>query len=587
MAEQLLRGHSASPGIGAGPAHLLDPHIAEDPSCTVPLSERPATVERAELALDHAATAVTAVARRLEEEGRADEAAIVETGAAMARDPALREAVQKAILEEGHSAAGAILEAAEELAGRLSALDDPMLAARADDVLSVARRAARAAVGGEPEDSESNGWSEGVLIASDLGPADVAELGSRVGGVALAGGALTAHAAIVARSLGVPMVVGAGAQVLAVTEGEPIVVDASEGLVVRSPSLARAAQARLAGAARSKARSRAAARRELPAITTDGRVVRVLANVASAPEVALALEAGAEGIGLLRTELSFLDARAWPSTDEHRRSLQPVLGAVGARVATVRVLDFGGDKLPSFLRSETERGIQLLLDAPDALESQLCAILAARGECELRLLLPMVGTPDQVRSVRDALERAAESVAGATSPELGAMIETADAVERVEEIAEVVDFLSIGTNDLSASILKRDRFADGELAARDPRVLAAIGAVARAARDAGLAVEVCGEAASDPSLMPLLVGLGIGELSVGAARVGEVRAWVRALSQLECSGLARRALRAQDAASVATITNVVADQLGSAELRDAAGERLNGGGGVVSLSPDK
>jgi phosphoenolpyruvate-protein kinase (PTS system EI component) len=586
MSEQLLRGHSASPGIGAGPAHLLDPHISDDASCAVPLSERPAAVERAELALDQAATAVTALARRLEDEGRAEEATIVETGAALASDPALRRAVREAILEEGRSAAGAILEAADELAATLAALEDPMLAARADDVRSVARRAARAAVGGEAGDSDTNGWPEGVLIASDLGPADVAELGSRLGGVALAGGALTAHAAIVARSLGVPMVVGAGAEVLAVTEGEPIVVDASEGVVVRSPSLARAAQARLAGAARSEARSRAAARRDLPAVTTDGRVVRVLANVASAPEVVLALESGAEGIGLLRTELSFLDARGWPSTDEHQRELEPVLGALGPRVATVRVLDFGGDKLPSFLQGKTERGIELLLDAPEALDSQLRAILAAAGECELRLLLPMVGSPEQARWVRDALVRAAEIVPAAAVPELGAMIETTEAVARVEEIAEVVDFLSIGTNDLSASILNRDRFADGELAAREPSVLAAIDTVARAAHDTGIAVEVCGEAASDPSLMPLLVGLGIGELSVGAARVGEVRAWVRALSQLECTTLARRALRARSGADVTAITSVVADQLGSAEFRDAAGERLNGGGSVVSLSPD-
>ncbi len=416
MSEEVLRGLAASPGIGAGPAHLLDPRQADDGSCAVVLSERPAAVERAELALEEAATAVEAVARRLGDEGRKDEAEIVETGAMLARDPALRTAVSAAILEQGRNPAGAILEAADQLARTLADLDDPMLAARADDVRSVARRAARIAVGAGAADADLNGWSDGVLIASDLGPADVAELGADLGGVALAGGAITAHAAIVARSLGIPMVVGLGDEVMAVSEGEPIVVDASQGVIVRSPSLARAAQARLADAAKTRARGEAAARRELPAVTTDGHPVRVLANVASPAEVTLSLEAGAEGVGLLRTELAFLDARAWPTQQEHERVLRPALGPLQGRLATVRLLDFGGDKVPPFLRGREERGIQLLLEAPEALAAQLRATLAAAVGCDLRLLLPMVTSADQLRSVREALERAREAGPGESAP---------------------------------------------------------------------------------------------------------------------------------------------------------------------------
>jgi multiphosphoryl transfer protein len=585
MSEQILRGLPASPGVGVGPAHLLDPRSPGEGACSVPLSERPAASERAEAALDEAGARVSAVAERLRSEGRTDDAEIVDTGAMLAADPALRTAVKERILGTGQNPAGAIIDAAEQLARKLSELEDLMLAARADDVRSVARRAALIAAG-KPGSLDADGWSERVLVASDLGPADVAELGAQLSGMALAHGAVTAHAAIVARSLGIPMIVGLGEELLSIAEDDPVVIDGSEGEFVVSPSLTRAARARLAAEARSKSRRMAAARSGLPAVTTDGHLVSVLANVAGAAEARLALEAGAEGIGLLRTELSFLDARGWPERRDHERVLRPALGALGDRVATVRMLDFGGDKVPPFLRGREERGIQLLINAPEALDAQLEAVLAVAGECELRLLLPMVDGPEQMRSVRTALERARRAAPEAPDPALGAMIETAEAVEAVAEIADASDFLSIGTNDLSASILNRDRFGDGGVGAADPEVLRAIAEVARAGEDADLAVEVCGEAASDAGLLPLLIGLGVTEVSVGAARVGEVRAWVRALSHRDCVALARRSLRAKSQAEVHALTADLAEQLGSAEFRDAAGERLNGAGGVVSLSSD-
>jgi multiphosphoryl transfer protein len=586
MAEEVLSGSAASPGIGAGPAHLLDPRVVDDGSCAVPLSERSAELERAETALSDAAAAVKAVARTLQDQGRAEDAEIVETGALLAADPTLLKQVRTEVREHGRSAAGAILEAADNFAEAIADLDDPMLAARADDIRSVARRAARLAVGAGAAGPAADGWSEGILVASDLGPADVAELGSSLSGVALAAGGVTAHASIVARSLGIPMVVGLGDRLMQVAEGDPIVIDGGEGIAVRAPTLARAAHARLAGAARARAQDHAAERRELPAVTTDGREIRVLTNVATPAELGVALGAGAEGIGLLRTELAFLEARAWPDRSEHERVLAPVLGALGPRVATVRLLDFGGDKTPPFLRGTDQRGIQLQLDAPEALDAQLQAVLATATEGELRLLLPMVGDPSQLDAVRDALRGAVDAVPGAAAAQVGAMIETAEGVENARRIAEAADFLSIGTNDLAASILGQDRFSGDATGAQDPRVLAAIDAVARAAEDWSLSVEVCGEAASDPGSMPLLVGLGIGELSVGAARVGEVRAWVRALTQIECTALARRALRAPGAAEVATLTEPIADQLGSAEFRDAAGERVNGSASIVSLGSD-
>jgi phosphoenolpyruvate-protein kinase (PTS system EI component) len=300
--------------------------------------------------------------------------------------------------------------------------------------------------------------------------------------------------------------------------------------------------------------------------------VTVLANVASAAEVSVALPAGAEGVGLLRTELSFMEATRWPSEDDHRRALAPVLAPLQDSIVTARLLDFGGDKTPPFLRGTEERGIALLLSAPDALEAQATALAAAASHTRLRVLLPMVEDPEQVDIVRALF---------ADGTPIGAMIETEAAVERVDEIAAAADFLSIGTNDLTHSLLATDRFAPGESAAHHPRVLHAIETVVNAAHARERIVEVCGEAASHPVAMPLLLGLGVDELSVGAARVGQVRRWVRALQFEQTLALAQAALELESAADVAQLAGPTTELL--AQAGDAAGQSGEGGLGVIPV----
>jgi phosphoenolpyruvate-protein kinase (PTS system EI component) len=277
----------------------------------------------------------------------------------------------------------------------------------------------------------------------------------------------------------------------------------------------------------------------------------VLANVAAAEELSLALRAGAEGIGLLRTELAFLDASGWPGERQHTDALMPILVALGQRPAVVRVLDFGADKSPPFVRGVRERGLELLLAHDDALIRQLRAILLCAPGDGVRILLPMVEHPDQVRAARALLERAASELGVDTPPPLGSMIETAKATENAVAIAEYSDFLSIGTNDLTAAMLGVDRFAANSARAHDPQVLRAMARSVAAARSARITVEVCGEAASDPLVLPLLVGLGVDEVSVGAARVGAVRDWIRRLRADEAERLARSALAMHTAGEVA------------------------------------
>jgi phosphoenolpyruvate-protein kinase (PTS system EI component) len=546
MAEQALQGLPASPGLAIGCARVLGgATVARD---TVPDERRPAEVERAHAALRAAAAELEALAERV----GGEEAEIIRAGVLMAGDPVLVDDVERAVLD-GLPAPAALEAATARHAGAIAALDDGTLAARAEDVRSLGRRAMRlVSAEGSPPAAEglpaasNDASAAAVLVADELGPADVAELDPEIVGIALARGGPTAHAAIVARGLGLPLVVGLGAEILE-ADGQ-IVVDGGEGVVVLSPADDRAGAAADAQEARRAERAQALADRALPAVTLDGHSVRVLVNAATRAELDAGLAAGAEGVGLLRTELAFLDAETWPTEAQHRAAIAPVLQGLAGRTATVRVLDFGADKTPPFLAGTHERGLELLLAHPDALDAQLRAVVDAGRDTELRVLLPMVETAEQVHAVRARLPHGVS---------VGAMIETTGAVANAAAIAAAADFLSIGTNDLSHAVLGSDRFGGAAASATHPLVLAAMAATARAAAAERKTLEVCGEAASEPDAVPLLVGLGAGELSVGAARVGAVRGWIRALRY---------------------------DEL--LQSRNAAGERVERDGRVVAVGPE-
>ena len=565
MGERALTGQAASSGIAIGSAHVLA--VATSDGATVGAARRPEEGRRAVEALAAASAELGALADRLRAAGSDEQAELVDTAVLIAADPLLHEDVLRRT-GEGVQAATALLAAAEAQAELIAAIDDANLALRADDVRSVGRRAARLTQGvAHGDGSEQDG--DVILVAEDLGPADVAELGPGVRGIALAHGGVSAHAAIVARSLGLPMVVGVGPSVL--EAAGPVALDGDGGVVVLEPGAARIAQARAAVTARDHDHRRWLAERERPAITRDGRRVTVLANVTSPAEVDVALGYGAEGAGLIRSELGFLDAPAWPSAEQHRTSLAPVLAGLGGRTATVRVLDFGGDKTPPFLAGTGERGLALLLGSPGALAAQLRAVLDCGRDTRLRILLPMVESVQEFEAAAALLREAAAAV-GVAEPQLGAMIETPRAAAAAAQLATLAGFLSIGTNDLTHATLGTDRYAPGDARPHHPAVLGLIADTVDAAHAAGLAVEVCGEAASDPLCLPLLVGLGVDELSVGAARVGAVRACVRALRHDRVRELARRALGARDVRAVEEL--VQAD--------DAAAQSLDGG---LSIAP--
>jgi phosphoenolpyruvate-protein phosphotransferase len=550
MSERVLAGVPASPGAAFGAVRRLDV-VGEIDDTILNESARPAAAAHARGALARAARELEELATRLRTEGRNDEADILDAGMMMAEDPMLLDAVGSAVLDRGLTAASAIRVEVDSAAALLDTLGDEELAARASDVRSLGRRALRI-LSHESVRGDRARVGDSILIATDLGPADVIELDGDVRGIALADGGVTGHAAIVARGLGLPMVVGIGLDLMRLHEGETCIVDGDQSMVIASPDEQRLERVRSAMTAAASARDRAMASRALPTVTRDGRTVRVLANAATPTEVRAALEAGADGVGLLRTELAFLEATHWPSVAEHRRTLDPVLAQLHGLIATVRLLDFGGDKTPPFLKGVFGRGVELLLEDTDALAAQLEAILEVGDATELRILIPMVTEPAQVRAVRAAIEPIAARRRSRV-PLVAAMVEVPAAAVMADRIAPEVGMFSIGTNDLTSFQLGIDRTRPGGAPAHHPAVLQLIADTVDAARVAGIPVEVCGEAASNPLVMPLLVGLGVDELSVGAAAVARVRSWVRALDYEEAAAIALRALRAESAIEVESL----------------------------------
>jgi phosphoenolpyruvate-protein kinase (PTS system EI component) len=557
MSERELRGLAASGGVAIGRALVW--HDAE-----------PATGDGDPLAaLDAVAAELARGADRFRAAGLEDEADSLETNKLMVEDPALRLEVERlgAKLDPGE----ALLHATARHAELLAALADPTLAARATDVRQLGVRAVRALAGTTmPAPTEGS-----ILITRDLGPADVADLRLEEGlvlGIALAEGAATSHAAIMARAFGVPMTVGLGEDLLSIGTGERVIVEGESGAVVIDPGTTRLLDAENEVLLRRRLREERVAARGLPAVTRDGRIVSLLSNASTAAEATAGLEAGAEGVGLLRTELAFLEASAWPTEDEHFAALAPALAPLRGLVATVRTLDFGADKTPPFLAGITDRGLTLMLSHPAELEKQLRAIVRAAEGTQLRVLLPLVESAEQVRTVRALVADPEVSV--------GAMIETPEAAGRAAEIAAEADFLSIGTNDIVQYTLGLDRVRPVASAATaaEPIVLRLIDQVVEAAHAAGKTVEVCGEAAGETAVAALLIGLGVDELSVAPARLDELRETVRLLSFTDAADAARQAVEASSARQALAL----ARGLLSAELGHETGQVVGGLGGAVT-----
>jgi phosphoenolpyruvate-protein kinase (PTS system EI component) len=506
-------GTGVAPGTAVAASWRIDRPL---PARTGPLD--PASVEEA---FRSVAADLNRVAGRARAQGRRAAADIVATGALIATDPGLIDAAWRAAT--GSEPLHGIQDAVEGYARILDALPDETLRERAADVRQVGRRVVERLArpgGGTPPARRF------VLVAEELGPADLLEYVGQglAAAVALRGGA-NSHAAIVARSVGLPLVVGVDALDLA--DGTVVLVDAGAGIVVAEPPAEDVARVEELAERDGHRRAEYAADRGRAHVTADGEPFVLLCNVATDTEVRLGRDSGAQGIGLLRTELPFVHSGQWPTVAEHRRALRPILAEAAGWPVTVRLLDFANDKVPPFLAGRD--GLAALLSDPGALRAQLEAIVDLGPEVDLRIMVPMVTSASDVRAVKDAL--------GETGVSVGAMVETIAAVEAIDKLATVADFFSIGTNDLTAEVLqlgRTDPRARPELTA-DPRVLDLVARTVTAARLAGIPVSVCGDAGAHPTTVPLLLGAGVRTFSVACARIDETRYRLLRLDSRRCA----------------------------------------------------
>ena len=541
-AGEQVNGIAASPGIAIGPVLVRKPQVIDYPK----RGESPAAeLQRLDAALDKVHAEIGAL---IEESQVASIRDIFTTHQAMLKDPALREEVQVRLLK-GLSAEAAWMEEIDSAAQQQEALHDKLLAERAADLRDVGRRVLACLTGVEAEQAPDEPY---ILVMDEVAPSDVATLNAqRVAGILTAGGGATSHSAIIARALGIPAIVGAGPGVLGLAPNTLLLLDGERGELLVAPTDAQLEQARSERATREERKRLANERRLEPAITRDGHPVEIAANIGAAGETPEAVAMGAEGIGLLRTELVFMNHAQAPDQATQEAEYRRVLEALEGRPLVVRTLDVGGDKpLPYWPMPAEEnpflgvRGIRLSLQRPDILETQLRALLASAEGRPLRIMFPMVGNIDEWRSAKAMVDRLRQELPVADL-QVGIMIEIPSAALIAPVLAQEVDFFSIGTNDLTQYTLAIDRghpTLSGQADGLHPAVLRLIGMTVEAAHAHGKWVGVCGELSADALAVPMLVGLGVDELSVSARSIALVKARVRELDFAACQQLAKQAL---------------------------------------------
>jgi phosphocarrier protein FPr len=556
-ADGALRGVAASPGYAVGQARR-----SRVPDVVVPDDLAAGSIDDERAALDAAlATTRDAVVRQRDDARArlgAGRAAIFDAHLLFLQDEALLGPVAETI-DAGAPAARAWRDAIDALTRTWEGLDDAYLRERAGDLRSVGRQVLAKILG--VDDPRSRLDAEGILVAVDLEPADTVGLDPAIClGIATARGGPTSHAAVLARALAIPAVVGLGDAVAAIDDGTPLALDGVAGIVHVRPTAAVASEIRAAGDARTAALREARTRAREAAITRDGEAIEVAANVGTPAEIPAAVEAGADGVGLFRTEFLFIGRDAMPDEDEQEAAYREAADALGGRPLLVRTLDAGADKPVPYLGQDPEpnpflgvRGLRLGLARPELLDTQLRALVRVAAERPVRIMFPMVATLAELRAARAALEHA-RAATGVDAPiEVGVMIEVPSAALTAPHLAAEVDFFSVGTNDLTQYTLAADRGNEHVAALTDPlhpAVLRLIAFAADAARARDAWVGVCGELAGEPSASALLLGLGVRELSMSAPAIAPVKDAVRATRLADAERLTAEALAAPDADAV-------------------------------------
>lgn len=578
---RLLRGMKGAPGIGIGlgvmPSPSADIDLVPDRSVK--------DVEAEEHAFEQAVAAVRAELRasgeRMAAKVQTEAHAMFGVYAALLDDDQMFADTLERI-RAGSWAPGALRRTITEHARAFEQMADPYLRVRAEDLRGLGRRVLLHLQSGKAEPKEYP--EQCVLVGEEISVARIADVPiGQLAGIVCTRGSPFSHAAILARTLRIPAVMGVGGVLLDQLGGLRLLVDGHQGRVFIEPSPAVIDEFQRLIKDETEFAAELAAIRDLPAKTPDGARVSLQANAGLLSDLAPILASGAEGIGLYRTEFTFMVRDSFPTEDDQYQVYREVLESFAPRPVTMRTLDVGGDKsLPYFpIREDNAflgwRGIRLTLDNPGIFLTQLRAMLRANaGNDNLQLLLPMISSPGEVDEVRDLLDRAQgelrDAKQPAATPKLGVMIEVPSALYQMDALAKRVDFFSIGTNDLTQYLLAVDRNnarVSRHFDSLHPAVIRAIDHAVRQAHDARKPISICGEMAGDPASAVLLMGMGIDALSMASPSIPRVKRALRTFTRQRAQELVAEVIDAEDPAAVHRLLNAALEQAGLGALRKA------------------
>jgi phosphotransferase system enzyme I (PtsI) len=556
MGTTTLQGLPASAGIAVGRCWTLDRRKVRTPRRKVAAAEVDAELARLEAAIELSVHQLDGVRAKMEANEGAEHLAIIDVHRAMLRDPALVDEVRRLVRDERVNVEWAVKRAIRKIKSAFDP-DEEFFRERRSDVDYVGERIVKNLLGhgvdvAEPPPAGS------VVVARDLSPADTALLlhDGKVIGLVTDTGGVTSHTAIVARALEIPAVVGAGRATAVAERGDWIVVDGGRGVVVVNPTAGERADYEAARIRHLEREAELARLKDLPAETVDGVRIGMLGNIEFGEEVPGLLSHGGEGVGLYRTEFLYMGRAALPTEEDHFRDYRNILDAMGGRPVTVRTFDLGGDKLPAGQRDHSEnpalglRAVRYCLRHPDMFRAQLRAAVRAAAHGNLRLMFPMVSGLAEVRAAKRMLAEACDEVEAEGKPfrmpQVGIMVELPSAAVLADRLAEEVDFLSIGTNDLIQYTIGVDRQNKDVAYLYRPlhlAVLRTLRAITEAARRAGKPVSMCGEMAGDPLYTLVLLGLGLDELSMNGPSIPLVKRVIRSASARDGRELLDRILK--------------------------------------------
>ncbi|EXX86924.1 phosphoenolpyruvate-protein phosphotransferase [Paenibacillus darwinianus] len=541
-----MKGIPASPGFAVGPAVVLVIRERRPVKRMIGENEIPYEWNKFQAALDQARLELSELVRRLEEGGNAEQASIMEGQLYLIDDPEIVQGVSDRIQNERVSADFAVYETFGEVVKTLALIEDEYIRERIADLQDVKNRLLEQ-ITGETDKAAALLTRPSILLAHDITPSMTAQLNKElVMGFVTEVGSRTSHTSIMARTFGIPAVVGCGEFLAGWSDGETVIVDGETGEVFQNPSEQQLAEYAKKQEAYARSKEELQAFKDIPAETIDGKRFGMYGNIGTPAEAAAVLESGGEGIGLFRSEFLFMDRAAMPSEEEQYAAYRAVLETMSGKPVIVRTLDVGGDKEIPYLPIGSEfnpflgwRAIRYCLSDTALFKVQLRALLRASAHGDLRIMFPMISGEQEILDAKRLLDEArseleAEGIAAAAGMPIGIMIEVPSAALVSDRLARHVDFFSIGTNDLIQYTLAADRMNEKVSYLYDSQhlaVLRLIRMVCENARKFNVHVGMCGEMAGDPQLVEILIGLGVEEFSMSAEQIPLVKKSVRSLSE--------------------------------------------------------